>query len=170
VIELTGNHFHLGLLGLVRFVPPFLFGQAGGVVADGYDHRQILIISQLAFMPVASAFTGLTATDSISLVWIYGLTALSALFGGVAIPAGYVLIPTLVPTASIPSAMSMGVLASHSAGLAGPAIGSVLVASVGIAPSYAVDALSFGLVAMSTFVLHSRPVRAAPIISRSRLQ
>jgi MFS family permease len=165
VFELTGNPFHLGPLGLVRFVPLFLFGLAGGVVADRYDRRQILIISQLALMAVASAFAGLTATGGITLVWIYGLTALSALFGAVAAPTRHALIPTLVPRASIPSAMSMGVLAFQSAGMAGPAIGGVLVASVGIAPSYAVDALSFGLVAMSAFALHSRPVRAAPIIS-----
>jgi MFS family permease len=165
VFELTGNPFHLGLLGLVRFVPLFLFGLAGGVVADRYDRRQTLIISQLALMAVASAFAGLTATGSITLVWIYGLTALSALFSAVAAPTRHALIPTLVPTASIPSAMSMGVLAFQSAGMAGPAIGGVLVASVGIAPSYAVDALSFGFVAMSAFALHSRPVRAAPIIS-----
>jgi MFS family permease len=165
VFELTGNPFHLGPLGLVRFVPLFLFGLAGGVVADRYDRRQILIISQLALMAVASAFAGLTATGGITLVWIYGLTALSALFGAVAAPTRHALIPTLVPTASIPSALNMGVLAFQSAGMAGPAIGGVLVASVGIAPSYAVDALSFGLVAMSAFALHSRPARAAPIIS-----
>ena len=46
VFELTGDPFHLGLLGLVRFVPLFLFGLVGGVVADRYDRRQTLILSQ----------------------------------------------------------------------------------------------------------------------------
>jgi MFS family permease len=165
VFELTGDPFHLGLLGLVRFVPLFLFGLVGGVVADRYDRRQTLILSQLALMFVTGAFAGLTATGSISLAWIYGLTALSALFSAVAAPTRHALIPTLVPTASIPAAMSMGVLAFQAAGMAGPAIGGVLVASVGIAPSYAVDAATFGLVALSAFALHSRPTRAAPVIS-----
>jgi MFS family permease len=165
VFELTGDPVHLGLLGLVRFVPLFLFGLAGGVVADRYDRRQTLIQSQLALMVVTSAFAGLTATGNISLTWIYGLTALSALFSAVAAPTRHALIPTLVPTASIPAAMSMGVLAFQAAGMAGPAIGGVLVASVGIAPSYAVDAATFGLVGMSAFALHSRPTRAAPVIS-----
>ena len=49
--------------------------------------------------------------------------------------------------------------------MAGPAIGGVLVASVGIAASYAVDAVTFGLVAVSAIMLRSRPERAAPIIS-----
>jgi MFS family permease len=165
VFELTGDPFHLGLLGLVRFVPLFLFGLVGGVVADRYDRRQTLILSQLALMVVTGAFAGLTATGSISLAWIYGLTSLSALFSAVAAPTRHALIPTLVPTTSIPAAMSMGVLAFQAAGVAGPAIGGALVASVGIAPSYAVDAATFGLVALSAFALHSRPTRAAPVIS-----
>jgi MFS family permease len=165
VFELTGDPLHLGLLGLVRFVPLFLFGLAGGVVADRYDRRQTLIVSQVALMAVAGAFAGLTAAGGMTLAWIYGLTALSALFSAVAAPTRHALIPTLVPTTSIPSAMSMGVLAFQGAGMAGPAIGGVLVASVGIAPSYAVDALSFGLVAISAFALHSRPTRQAPVIS-----
>jgi len=165
VFELTGDPVHLGLLGLVRFVPLFLFGLVGGVVADRYDRRRTLILSELALMGVAGAFTGLTATGGITLAWIYGLTALSALFGAVAAPTRHALIPTLVPTASIPAAMSMGVLAFQGAGMAGPAIGGVLVAAVGIAPSYAVDALSFGFVAMSALLLRSRPERAAPVIS-----
>ena len=165
VFELTGDPFQLGLLGLVRFVPLFLFGLVGGVVADRYDRRQTLVLSQLALMLVTGAFAVLTANGSITLAWIYGLTALSALFSAVAAPTRHALIPTLVPTASIPAAMSMGVLAFQSAGMAGPAIGGVLVASVGIAPSYAVDAATFGLVAISAFALHSRPMRAAPVIS-----
>src|SRR5215216_3469430 len=67
VFELTGNPFHLGLLGLVRFVPLFLFGLAGGVVADRYDRRQTLIVSQVALMVVAGAFAGLTAAGGMTL-------------------------------------------------------------------------------------------------------
>lgn len=123
VFELTGDPIHLGLLGLVRFVPLFLFGLVGGVVADRYDRRQTLIQSQIALMGVAGAFAVLTATGGITLAWIYGLTALSALLNAVAAPTRHALIPTLVPTASIPAAMSMGVLAFQGAGMAGPAIG-----------------------------------------------
>jgi MFS family permease len=165
VFELTGDPVHLGLLGLVRFLPLFLFGLVGGVVADRYDRRQTLILSQIALMGVAGAFTGLTATGGITLAWIYALTALSALLSAVAAPTRHALIPTLVPTASIPAAMSMGVLAFQGAGMAGPAIGGVLVASVGIAPSYGIDAVTFGFGAIAAFALHSRPTRPAPVIS-----
>jgi len=165
VFELTGDPLQLGLLGLVRFVPLFLFGLAGGVVADRYDRRQTLILSQLALIVVASLFAGLTATNTINLPWIYGLTALSALFSAVSAPTRHALIPTLVPVASMPAAMSLGVLAFQAAGMAGPAVGGILVASAGIAASYAIDAITFGFVAISAFALRTRPERATPVIS-----
>ena len=165
VFELTRDPLQLGLLGLARFIPLLLFGLAGGVVADRYDRRKILIVSQVLLMGVAAAFALLTATGTITIPWIYGLTAVSSLLTAVSGPTRQALVPALVPTAAMPAAMSMGVLAFQGAGMAGPALGGVLVATVGIAASYAVDALSFGLVAVATLVLHTRPERAAPIVS-----
>jgi MFS family permease len=164
VFELTGDPFQLGLLGLVRFLPLFLFGLAGGVAADRHDRRKTLILSQSALMVVASLFAGLTATGSISLTWIYALTALSSLFSAVSAPTRHALIPTLVPTASMPAAMSLGVLAFQAAGMAGPAVGGVLVASAGIAVSYTVDALTFGVGVLAAFALHVRPERGGSVI------
>lgn len=164
VFELTHDPFQLGLLGLVRFLPLLAFGLAGGVVADRYDRRQTLIAVQLLQMAVAAAFAGLTASGQITLAWIYGLTALSALFAAISAPTRHALIPTLVPTASMPAAMTMGVLAMQSAGMAGPAIGGALVASAGIAFSYALDALTFGLVAVAALAIHTRPARATSVV------
>ncbi len=164
VFELTGDPIQLGLLGLVRFVPLFLFGLAGGVVADRYDRRTTLILVQIAQVIVTAAFAGLTATERITLPWIYGLTAVSALFGAISTPTRQALVPTLVPTPAMPAAMTMGVLAMQGAGMIGPAVGGVLVASFGIAMSYALDAITFGLVAIAAVLLRARHVRTGPII------
>jgi MFS family permease len=164
VFELTGDPFQLGLLGLVRFLPLFLFGIADGVVADRYDRRQTLILSQSALMAVACLFAGLTATANINLGWIYALTAVSSLFSAVSAPTRHALIPTLVPMAAMPAAMSLGVLAFQAAGMTGPAIGGVLVASAGIAVSYAVDALTFGVGVIAAAALRTRHERAVPVI------
>jgi MFS family permease len=164
IFELTGNPLNLGLLGLVRFVPLFLFGLAGGVVADRYDRRRTLIGVQFAQMAISATFAGLTATHQITVLWIYALTALSALLGAISGPTQHALIPALVPTAAIPAAMTMGVLTMQSAGMVGPAIGGSLVASTGIAVSYAVDAVSFGIVSLAAFALQARPARVGTIV------
>lgn len=165
VFEMTGDPLQLGLLGLARFVPLFLFGLAAGVVADRYDRRVTLITAQIALMAVAAAFAGLTATDRITLPLIYGLTVLSALFSAVSAPTRHALIPTLVPTPAMPSAMTMGVLTFQAAGMIGPAVGGALIASVGVAASYAIDAVTFGVVALAAFALHARVERQPPTIS-----
>jgi MFS family permease len=164
VFELTHDPFQLGLLGLVRFVPLFLFGLVGGVVADRYDRRKTLIAVQLTQMIVAAIFAALTATDRISLPWIYALTAIAALLGAISMPTRHALVPTLVPTAAIPGAMTMGVLAMQSAGMVGPAVGGALVASTGVAVSYAIDAITFGIVALAALAIQSRPVPSARIV------
>lgn len=164
VFQLTGDPLHLGLLGLVRFVPLFLFGLAGGVVADRYDRRRTLIVVQLAQMAVAAGFALLTATGQIALPWIYLLTALAALLGAISAPTRHALIPTLVPTTSIPAAMMMGVLVWQSAGMVGPALGGLLVGSVGIAASYTVDAVGFGAVALAAFAIQARPQRSGSVM------
>jgi MFS family permease len=165
VFEMTGDPLQLGLLGLVRFVPLFLFGLIGGMLADRYDRRVTLIVAQSAQLLIAAAFAGLTATGAITLPWIYALTATSALLGAVASPTRHALIPMLVPDAAMPAAMTMEVLAMQTAGMVGPAVGGALVASVGIAPSYAIDAISFGLVAITALALQTRATRGAPMAS-----
>ncbi|MDF3041588.1 MAG: major facilitator superfamily 1, partial [Thermomicrobiales bacterium] len=67
VFDMTGDPLQLGLLGLARFIPLFLFGLAAGVVADRYDRRATLIAAQVALMAIATAFAGLTAANLITL-------------------------------------------------------------------------------------------------------
>ncbi len=88
VFEMPGDPLQLGVLGLARFIPLFLFGLAAGVVADRYDRRTTLILAQIALMTIAAAFAGLTATNLITLPWIYVLTAISALFSAISAPRG----------------------------------------------------------------------------------
>jgi MFS family permease len=65
----------------------------------------------------------------------------------------------------MPSAMAMGALTFQAAGMVGPAVGGALVASVGVAASYAVDAVTFGVVALAAFALRTRAERQPPTVS-----
>lgn len=165
VFEMTGDPLQLGLLGLARFVPLVIFGLAGGVVADRYDRRLTLIVSHIALTIVAALFAILTANGAISIPWIYALTALSALFSAISTPTRQALIPQLVPAATMPAAMTMGVLAFQAAGMVGPALGGTLVATSGLAAAYAIDAATYGLVGVAAFALHARLERPVVIAS-----
>jgi MFS family permease len=167
VFELTGDPLQLGLLGLARFFPLLIFGIAGGVVADRYDRRTILILSQIGLTSVAATFAALTASGAITIVWIYGLTALSAIFSAVSTPTRHALIPTLVPAAMMPAAMTMGVLAMQGAGMVGPALGGTLIATTGLVIAYAIDAVTYALVGVAAVAIRARPER--PVVRASGL-
>lgn len=164
VFELTRDPLQLGLLGLARFIPLVIFGLVGGMLADRYDRRMTIAIVQTAQMVVAGMFAVMTATGQITMPLIYALTAVAALLASIATPARHALIPTLVPRTAMPAAMTMGVLAMQTAGMAGPALGGVLVATIGVAGAYVIDAITFGFIALAALAVKTRAAHAAPTI------
>jgi len=133
----------LGTVGLVRFVPIVVFSMVSGVVADVFDRRRVMLITQ-SVMGVLAAALGVLAWSGIERVWpIYllaGLTGIAGTFDG---PARQSLIPNLVPRADLPNAISLNTIMFQIASVAGgPAFG-VAMAVGGIALAYWVNALSY---------------------------
>jgi len=149
VFQLTGDPLQLGLLGLCRFLPILLFGLAGGVVADRHDRRRTLFLSQVVLGLLSAGLAWATAAGEVGLPAIYAVTALSATFGIVAGPTRQALVPMLVPRAELTGAITMNILAGEVASVSGPALGGLLIASVGLEAAYALDAVSFGIVAVA---------------------
>jgi MFS family permease len=157
VFQLTGDPFMLGLLGLCRFVPILFFGIVGGVLADRGDRRRTLVLTQGILLLLAMIFAVLTITDTISLIAIYLLTALVSTVEGISNPTRQALLPVLVPRADLPPASTMTILGSHAASVTGPALGGVIIASLGVGAAYVIDALSFGAVIVAVLLMRSRP-------------
>jgi MFS family permease len=133
----------LGTVGLVRFLPIVIFSMVSGVVADVYDRRKVMLITQ-GLMGVGAAALGLLAWSGVQTVWpIYllaGLTGIAGTFDG---PARQSLIPNLVPRADLPNAISLNTIMFQIASvIGGPAFG-IAMAVGGIALAYWLNALSF---------------------------
>jgi MFS family permease len=157
VYELTEDAFNLGLLGLCRFVPVILFGIAGGVVADRGDRRRTLMMAQSLLLLLSMILALLTITGSITLLIIYGITVLTATVEGVSNPTRQALIPLLVPKSEFPAASTMNILAMNVSMVVGPAIGGVILATLGVGAAYLVDAFSFTAVIASVLLMKARP-------------
>ena len=157
VFQLTGDPLQLGLLGLFRFAPMVLFGLVGGVIADRSDRRRTLLVTQLALLGTSAALAALTAADAVTMPIIYALTFVSATVAAMGGPARQALIPSLVPAAQIPAAMSLNVLAFQVAAVSGPLLGGVTIDRFGVAATYGIDAASFLVVAVAVFAIRTRP-------------
>ncbi len=158
IFELTRDPLQLGFLGLSRFVPLLIFGLWGGVLADRGDRRMTLIRSQAILMLLSLALAALTMTGLITPLWIYAITMLSAAVGAVGSPTRQALIPALVPKDLLAGAMTMGSLAFQIGAVAGPALGGLLLARIGVAPLYVFDAITFLIVIGAAIAMHARPV------------
>lgn len=166
VYQITGEPLQLGLLGLFRFLPVFLFGIVGGVMADRQDRRRLLLISQSVLLGTSALLAVLTATDQMTMPIIYGITFASYAVSAIGGPSRQALIPALVPASELTGAMTMNTLSMQVATVMGPAIGGILIAQFGVAAAYLVDAVSFVLVILAIVTMRTRPAVRVPTSGR----
>ncbi len=144
VYVLTGSTIAIGALVLAQLIPILVFSLGAGSVADAVDRRRLLLITQAGMALTSLALVALALAPSPSLVAIYGVAFLAAGLSSVDGPTRSAAIPRLVTPAHLPAAIALNQLNYQAASVVGPAIGGLLLATIGLAGAYAVDALSFG--------------------------
>ena len=118
-----------------------------GVVADRVNRRQIIFVTQIIQIGVASALGFLTVTEAAELWHLYALTAIQAIAFAFELPARQALTPNLVPSEDLPNAFSLQSIAFTIGSISGPALNGIILASLGLHYSYFINAVSFpGLV------------------------
>jgi MFS family permease len=165
---LTGDPLQLGVLGLMRAIPTVTFAMVGGALADARDRRALLLITQtvLALFSVVLAIA--TMADQASVALIYVLTILTATASCFDDPARQALIPNLVPRERLAHATTLNILAHNIAAVAGPAVGGIAIATVGLSATYWLDAASFAGVIGALLMMHSRP--EVPVLAQGGVQ
>ena len=153
VLELTDSGTALGLATAARFLPIFLFGPWGGVVADRLDKRNVLYATQTMSGALALALGLLTGTHSIRM-WMVYLLALALGFVNVFDnPARQSLIPELVPAAQLGNAVTLNSVTVNLARVFGAALGGGIAAVLGLALCFDLNAVSFGAVVISLLLM-----------------
>ena len=147
------NPLELGGIGLARILPIVLFSFLGGPVADTYDRRSVLFVTQAMMAAVAVALALLTFSDRIDIWWIYGLTAVQAAAVAFDLPARQAMVPNLVAPRDLPSAFSMSSIAFNVGAITGPAAGGLVIAGFGLGYAYLFNALSFAAVIAALVVI-----------------
>ena len=152
----------LGMVGLVKVAPIFVFSMISGVVADAWDRRRLLLSTQIAATVVAVALAVLTFRG-LTVIWpIYALAALSAAVGAFDLPARNALVPNLVPREHLPNAISLNTIMFQTASVAGPSLGGLVIAAAGVGWVYLANAVSFGAVVAALLMMRDVPARQPP--------
>lgn len=139
----TDAAFYLGVDAFAGNVPLLLFTLLGGVVADRYDRRYLLMGSQILQMCCALTLTALVWTDTVTIPSILALSftaGTAQAFGG---PAFQSLIPSLVPRKTLPNAIALNSIQFNLAQSVGPLIGGLILATLGLVGCFGLNGLSF---------------------------
>jgi len=164
----TRSPWALGLLGLFRVVPLIVFALGGGVVADAFDRRRLMIATQSTFALVSAVLATVSATGHAGAWALYGAAALTGMAAAFDAPARQALLPLLVPREDLPSALGLSAFVWQVATVAGPALGGVVLAWAGVVPIYVVDAASFLAVIGALLAMrHRAPGRSGTVVGLS---
>ena len=147
-IQMGSEAFGLGLLGLARVIPVFLFALFGGVLADALDRRAVMIGTHIVSALLAGSLALLTLSDQIDIRAIYLLTALGAAAIAFDFPARQSIVANLVEARDLSNAISLNFLVMQVATIVGPAVAGILVAKFNTGLVYCANAVVF-LVALS---------------------
>ena len=155
--QLSGSSLVVGLLGLAELCPLLVTAFLGGALADARDRRRMLLLTELSFAGTSIVLL-LNATLASPQLWLlFVVAAVMAALDGLQRPSLEALIPRLVGRDEMPAAAAIGTLRFTVGEIAGPALGGVLIAVVGLPLTYAFDVATF---AASLVLL--RMMRAAP--------
>jgi len=156
VYDLSKSGFLLGLDMFLGGIPLFLFSLFGGVIADRFERRRVLLASQ--WVQMASAFT-LTILVIFRLVHVWHILGLSFVSGfaqAFGSPAYLALIPTLVKKEDMPNAIALNSIQFNMATVIGPMLGGLAMAKLGNAWCFGLNGLSFVAPIISLSMLHIR--------------
>ena len=164
VLRLTGSAVDLGITVGLQFGPVLFLGPWGGVIADRFDKRRVLIATQSAFMAQAAVLGVLVVTGVVQVWMVWSLALLMGLINAADNPSRQAFAAEMVGKEDLVNAVALNSVIINSSRIIGPAIAGVLIATAGTAVVFLLNAASFvavigGLLAMDTAALH-RAARA----------
>jgi MFS family permease len=136
VFDLSHSTFRLGLVGIVQFVPALGLMLVGGVLADTYDRRRIIMVAQSGWLASAIMLAIAVQTGHVTVPLLYAVVLCVAVCSAFDSPARAALLPMLVPRELLPRAVTIASTNQALAFASGPALAGILIAAFGIGAVY----------------------------------
>ncbi len=157
VYELSHSELMLGIVGFAAAIPSLLVSPWGGVVVDRVNKRNLLIITQSSAMILAFILAVLTFTGLVQVWMIVVLAALLGLVNAFDGPGRQAFVVEMVGREDLPNAIAINSMMFNGARVVGPALGGLLLATVGTAWCFFINGLSFLAVIVCLLLMRLTP-------------
>ena len=144
VLELTNNNgTYLGLVTAVQFAPVLFFSLHGGKLADRFNKRKVLILTNIMGGAASLGLGVLVITDLIALWHVFALAAVLGISTAIDAPVRQAFTTEVVGQSDLPNAVSLNSANFNAGRLVGPAVSGGLIAAFGTGPSFIINGLSY---------------------------
>jgi len=152
----------LGIVTGLQFLPLLLLAPWSGMIADRFNKRRILAVTQSS-LALTSALTGvLVITGTVELWHVYVLAFLQGVATAVDNPARQTFVSEMVPREELTNAVGLNSASFNAARLIGPGVAGLLIAAAGTGPAFLVNTLTFVAVLVALWRLRTSELKPAP--------
>ncbi len=170
VLELTNSGTALGIVTALQFLPSLLFGLWGGVLADRYDKRKLLLATQTGLALVALILGVLDVTGIVQYWQVLVLALLLGLVSAVDSPVRQSFAVEMVGPDDLTNAVGLNSTIFNSARILGPAVAGVMITVVGTGWAFVANAISSIAVLTGLALMRPSELRPSPAIDHVRGQ
>ena len=168
ILTLTGSALAVGLTSALQFLPMLLFAAWGGLLADRVSKRSLLLVTQALMAAPALALWGLTAGGAVEPWMVFALVFVRGSVNAVDNPTRQSFVTEMVGSERVVNAVGLNSALVHAARIFGPAGAGVVIATVGVAFCFLLNALTFAAMIVALRAMDPRQLQPAPLAPRRR--
>ena len=170
VLQLTGSGTALGTVLAFQFLPTLFLAPVGGMLADRFDKRHLIIGTQLTAGLLAALLGILTTTGRVELWMVYVIAAGSGSVTALDNPSRQTFVMEMVGAEHVTNAVTLNSVVVNAARAVGPAVAGILIATVGIGQCFLVNAGSYLAVILAIALIRRDQLHPAARSARARGQ
>jgi MFS family permease len=170
VLRLTGSDTAVGALFAAQFAPFLLFGVWGGVIADRFNKRKVLVITQTIMGIVAALLAVLTISGAVQLWQLYAFAFLTGSANAFDNPTRQAFVSDMVGPDDLANAIGLNSAIFNVARIFGPAVAGVLIKFVGTGQCFAANAISFIAVIIALLAMRDSELFSVTRVAKAKGQ
>ena len=155
VLKLTNSGTQLGIVSAFQFLPVLLLAPYGGLIADRFPRRRILIFTQSIAATLALVLGILVVTNNVQIWMVYILAMFLGLVNSVDVPTRQTFVSEMVSKDNLANAVTLNSLEVNSARAIGPMIGGTVIAVFGLGQCFLINAFSYIAVIVMLIMMNS---------------
>jgi MFS family permease len=166
ILTLTDSGIAVGLTTALQFLPMLLIGAWGGLLADRIPKRRLLMTTQALMMIPATGLFAVTAAGVVTPWMVYIAVFAFGSLNAIDNPTRQSFVYEMVGPDRVVNAVSLNSVIVQAARIVGPALAGVLIATVGVVPCFALNALTFVAMILALRGMNPDRLHAVPVAGR----